>query len=396
MVCSACAGPSIEYLTARTQRAISQPDETSDMPCANNVHKPPGHTFTDGAMEQTLRAGGVVVTTAALIIGTVFTVLDRGVQGDPDPLSVEVFFVLAVGVFTVMGVALTRARFTALGTLFSVGALLGALLVATEYASYALLNPEAKFRLGGVSIAWMGDLVWRTGIAFFAPVFLLFFPDGKRPRGPVRAIGSIALWLAVLAGFLEFVGTLFEATLMNYHKAAPLGGSLPAGMAQGLRIAGWVVMFVDFLLAGVCLRDLTRTSAVERHQLRLFLISFGFSAAFLGLSLAFGTSEAVKAAAAAFGLTAGLAYGLAVLNKGRRLEFLVGSTILAGLITAVHETVIVLASELVAHGSSTLLSTLVTSIIVGFLLQPAMDYVIKPLSKRLLNGPERRWNSELA
>jgi hypothetical protein len=210
-----------------------------------------------------------VLSLASITTGMVMEEVIGGI-GEADVLE-HVGLLIAFSSFPVLGAVIaSRQHRNAIGWLFiAMGLSVGVLLVATEYARWALVVDPAP-RTGRVLAAWIEQWLWYPWFGFIALIFLLF-PDGRPPSPRWRWLVGVVLLLLVPICVLGMVEERLESD--GYSIRNPIG-------IDGLGDVETVGSFL-FLLFGpvtiLCVASLffrfRGAGHIQRQQLKLLAFS---------------------------------------------------------------------------------------------------------------------------
>jgi signal transduction histidine kinase len=232
--------------------------------------------------------------------------------------------------FTPIGaLILTRRPRHPLGVIFcAIGVSQALVEAAWAYAAYAFDRGGLP---GGVAMAWLTDWLWFVGYGLLATFVPLLFPTGMLPSSRWRPVA----WLAG-TGF-AFVLAAGIAALPLQPGRATLGQPLPG---EGLSAAlGQTAMLLVLLAAPLCVLSLLerwrRSSALERQQLKWFLVASAVTVLLLSGPLLLSGGVLVDAAQALAGLLIPGAAGIAILrHRLLDIDVVINRTLVYGGLTA--------------------------------------------------------------
>jgi hypothetical protein len=212
--------------------------------------------------------------------------------------DILVFVPMVVSFATVGTLIAARHPHNPIGWLFaSFAAIVGLVLVAQEYATYALVTAPGSVP-GGDWAAWLG--AWSLGFTIASPALIfLLFPDGHLLSPRWRPLA----WLIVATATLDVA--LAALSNVGVAEASPFATSpvqvLHGGVIRAVRDANQTVEAAVLLACALCLVvRLRRARGEQRQQLKwvAYTATVGF-AAFAIVALA-GWPEPVVVAIVAF------------------------------------------------------------------------------------------------
>lgn len=213
----------------------------------------------------TAAVGGEVALVAAGVLGVAN---ERALGGTTHVVDTTLWGASWMG-FAAVGavVVLKRPRHPVGWILIGITSLLGAALLAGEYAELALaVRPEAGLPLGRTAIV-VGNAL-QVAPFVLVPLLLLLFPDGEVPRGRMRWVFRLLLGLAV-------VDTL--AFILKEGPVTGAGGALrnPLGLPGTERLLEEVTGGIGTTLAALFLvvvldfvRRFRQSTGIRRQQFR--------------------------------------------------------------------------------------------------------------------------------
>jgi class 3 adenylate cyclase len=302
--------------------------------------------------------------------------------------DILVFVPMVVSFATVGALIAARHPGNPIGWLFaSFAAIVGLGLLASEYASYALVTAPGSLP-GGDWAAWLG--AWSLEFAVGIPAFIfLLFPDGHLLSPRWRPL----TWLIVATSTLDVA----LAALSNLAVAdfSPFATSpvqvLRGGTVQAVYIANQAAEAAILLASALCLVvRLRRARGEQRQQLKwvAYTATVGFAA--FGIVTVVGWPKPVVVAAVAFPAVA-IAAAIAILRyRLYDIDLLITRTLVYGLLTAlvtvVYLAVVVGIGTLIgSRGKPNLFLSIVATALIAVAFQPARERS-RRLANRLVYG----------
>ena len=276
-------------------------------------------------------AWAIAVTTATLVVAgltLLLLTLDQPPQGGWGFRGFPVIFAVSSG--TVGWLIMVRRPDNRIGLVLAcVGALNGAQLFLTEYASAAL---HQQLPASNVT-AWVNSFIWVPTVALMAGGTPLFFPDGRlpsprwRPAGWLILGGAVGL-TAIITAYPNALGTI---RLVRPVVTIPIDSAvLNAASYFALAILGGGIVIAVISL----IRRWRRSTGVVREQLKWLALSGALVVATMGLSVIPGpVPSGIFIAAIA---TIPVAVGVAVLRyRLYEIDAVINRTFVYGALTAI-------------------------------------------------------------
>jgi hypothetical protein len=206
-------------------------------------HAGPGMPHVSQRALAVCLAGIALVPTA---IGGWFAWLDR--NSDRDILGVQTLYAfgvlvaLAVGLRVVWRFPRERGR---IGWILLSGGCLAAVILMTDYATYALVVKRPGNHWLGLRAAWAGDVLLYGGMLGLVPLLALLYPNGRLPSKDGDHQEAIWFWiipLIVASEVLAGAGIWFERRLISFpNLAGPFANESVSRWAAGVKTAGLIV-----------------------------------------------------------------------------------------------------------------------------------------------------------
>ena len=286
-----------------------------------------------------------------------------------------------------------------------------------DYAYFALVTQHGSWPLGGVAL-WLGAWAWVPLLGLFFPMIVGRFPDGKVPPR-WRAVDwlavsgtaafAVSVALAPAEGMLVFLpswegGAVPLAPLIQN----PLGASLPADLANQVRLVGLALIGLGVVAAVASLVARFRGArGDERLQLKwlaysgvlmVAVLGFGGVASIVryGAVVSFVSGPGLLDALVPFDVAAlALPIALAIAILRYRLydiELIINRTLVYGSLTAILGAAYTASSTLLQRlfvsvsGQKSDAAVVLSAFVVVVAFSPAKDWIQKQVDHRLGRG----------
>lgn len=265
----------------------------------------------------------------------VFIVLPSLIPGENLPLFESLLVRLWIGTISgVGGLIASRQSKNPIGwIMIAIGVVLALMILARDYAAYALLDDPSSVPFGEV-MAWLSTWVAIPAFAL-GTLFVLLFPDGRLLSPGWRPVA----WITTVVTALMTVG---EATnpgrLEGFREVEnPVG----FGTSGGDEYYGWVFfMLASLFIAGCCvaavasqLVRLQRAPSRQRQQIKWFWYAAAFTLTSFLTSIVTRDLGAFLTVLGLLGMP--IAIGIAILKHNLYdIDFIINRTLVYAALTA--------------------------------------------------------------